>query len=144
MKLKDRWIIYFDSAGRTAEYLEIPTDLPPGSILKYLEWHPLFHLFIRPLQKSEIQYHFSLLSANQIADTFLALIRHVHFSCPSFHNVALAFMEEFWGNLVGSFQLFLPLLFFKLFPILHQDLRCCWQFAWNGELQTQQRDINKK
>jgi len=69
-KLKDRWIISFDSAGRTAEYLEIPTDLLPGSILKYYQLHPRFHLILRPLQKSEIQYHFSLLSANQIADIF--------------------------------------------------------------------------
>lgn len=50
--------------------------------------------------------------------SFQVVVKHVHFSCSSFHIVALAFMEEFWGNLVGSYQLFLPLLFFKLFPIL--------------------------
>lgn len=103
-KLRDRWIIYFDSARRTAEYLEIPTDLPPGSILNYHEWYPRFHFIFSFLQKSEIQCHCSLLSANQIADTFQAVVKHVHFMfklsycCTGFYRRLLRKSRGFFRN----------------------------------------------
>ena len=145
-KLKDRWLISFDSAGRTAEYLEIPTDLPPWVDFEILSVASTLSFVFKTT--SEIWNSIPLFTALSQSDcrylSFQLVVKHIQFSCSSFHIAALGFMEEFWGNLVGSFQLFLPLLFFKPFPILHQELWCCWQFAWNGELQTQQRDINKK
>ena len=142
-KLKDRWIIscwtyswISWNSNRSAPWVDfeiISVAYTLSFVFKTTSeiWNsiPLF----TALSQSDYRYL-----------SFQLVVKHIQFSCSSFHIAALAFMKEFWGNLVGSFQLFLPLLFFKPFPILHQDLWCCWQFAWNGELETQQRDINKK